>query len=247
MIAITRAFGGQVIERVVDRCQALRVGHGLEVVEHEHELLAEGRDARSSARRSELSIGPPGDVQPLQRGTPETVAHPIDRSCNVRPQPDRIVVTRVQRHPGKRGVAGSRTTPGPRSSSRSRPARRRASAPLLAGVERPQDARPLDHARQAAAAARASPRRAAAGPRWRVGRGQSRSRTSSLTSLSPDRVERRTGDASKSRSAGPQAAGTSRQHLAGEGSNPAEPRPPQARPAGFEPAASCSGGKRSIH
>ena len=109
------------------------------------------------------SIGLPVTLEPLQRTPPEARSHPIDRRRNVRPQPNRIVVTGVERDPGQRRVqarapgthGGRLAVPGRRRDERQRriAARRRAPGRIrgrstMAGTHTPEP--------------RASPRPAAA-------------------------------------------------------------------------------------
>ena len=124
------AVRGEMLEGVVDRCQAVVVRHGLQVVEHEHELAPERRDAVHELVDRTVERGSAGSA-PSRRSaaTAETLTHPIDRGRDVGPQPDRVVVTAHRASPTRAVRSGPRTTHAPQSSSRSRPAPPRASAP----------------------------------------------------------------------------------------------------------------------
>ena len=76
----------QVRQGMIDRGQALRVGHRLQVVEHDDQLVPERRDAVHELVDGTLD-GAAHDAQPLQRPPPEPRPYPVDRRCNVCPQP----------------------------------------------------------------------------------------------------------------------------------------------------------------
>ena len=119
---------GEVLEGVVQRREAFMVGDGLKIIEDDHEIFTEVGDPIHQLidRRRDCARQP---SQPPQSSTAQPLAHAIDGSCDVPPQTHRIVVSSVERHPGKR----SRPTGAPRADrgclSRTLRARRRASAP----------------------------------------------------------------------------------------------------------------------
>ena len=98
------------LQCVVDRVEALAIGDALEVVEHDGERRAERRHAVHQFDHRALDAA--GDLEPLQRPATEAVAHAVDRHCRVRPEPHRIVVAGIERHPGHR--PGPALVPGAR-------------------------------------------------------------------------------------------------------------------------------------
>ena len=95
------------VERVVDRVEGLEIGDALEVVEHESERRAERRDAVHQLDQGALEDRP-GALQPLERSAPKAVTHAFDRRGGIGPEPRRVVVTGVERHPGDAPGALSR-------------------------------------------------------------------------------------------------------------------------------------------
>ena len=92
------------LERIVDRCKALRIGHGLKVVEHNDQFRLEG-----SERVRQFVDGAfdrsPHHAEALQRTASESLPDPIDGGGDVRPQPNGIVVTGIEGDPGQRSLA----------------------------------------------------------------------------------------------------------------------------------------------
>ena len=116
----------QLLDEVVEELVAVGIGHGVQVVEHDDELLPEGRDrVRQLVDRRFERV--PGDLESLQRAAAETAADAIDGRRHVAPHPVRIVVAPVERHPGRRELRGSHTMRAPRSSCRIRAVPRRVS------------------------------------------------------------------------------------------------------------------------
>ena len=133
---------GEVLEGVVQRSEAFVVGDGLKIVEDDHEIFAEvGDPVHQLIDRRRDRARQPG--QPPQSSTAQSLTHTIDPSCDVRPQPQRIVVSSVQRHPGKR----SRPTGAPRTdrSCLAVPCGRgdKCQLRVVAGVENPADVPPV--------------------------------------------------------------------------------------------------------
>ena len=135
----------ETLERIVDGRQAFRVGHGVEVVEHDDDPVRERVHAVHELVDGRLDRAA-GDAEPLERTAPEPLTHPIDGGGDVRPEPNRIVVELVEGDPGERvttalaPAAHGRRLPVP---GRGRDERqRRIDAPL----QRPPDPRPVDHA-----------------------------------------------------------------------------------------------------
>jgi hypothetical protein len=136
-----------VVERVVDRRQALLVRDGLQVLEHDHETLVEGGEpVRELVDRSlDRAAGP---VQALQGSAPEPVANAVDGRGDVQPEPRRVVVAGVERDPGVRSVA-ARTPGAHRRRLAVAGGRRDERQPyVVAAVERLQEPWPLDEARR---------------------------------------------------------------------------------------------------
>ena len=130
-------------ERVFDRGERIRIGHGLEIVEDQHELPAVHLDAVHELvhRALDRTVG---ELQLPHGLRYEVAADAPDGGRDVGPHADRVVVTRVQRHPCQRSAPGG----GPGADRGGLPVsggrgdeRERGS---LAGVERLHDARPLD-------------------------------------------------------------------------------------------------------
>ena len=133
---------GEMLDGVVDRRQGITVRDGLQVVEHDHELTPEASDPVQQL------VDRAGDVrrrtEPPQGRPAEARANPVDRGRDVGPQPDWIVVTGVERHPGE-GFAPARApcAHGSRlpEAGRCRHERQRR---VRAGVQDLQDPRPVD-------------------------------------------------------------------------------------------------------
>ena len=135
----------KVREGVVDRRQAFLAGHRLQVVEHDDQLPAERGGAVEELVDRDLD-GAARHAEPPQRTSPEPRPHPIDRRRDVPPQQNRIVVAGVQHDPGQRRVE-ARAPVAHRGrlavAGRSCDERQRR---VAAGVERPANPRPVDHA-----------------------------------------------------------------------------------------------------
>jgi hypothetical protein len=137
---------GKALGRVVDRCQAVGGGDRLELVEDDDHLFPERANAFDELFDGVVDRRP-GGPEAVQRAAPEPLANAVDRRCDVRPQPDGIVVSDVERHPGERHVPA--LAPGP-DDRRLPEARRRGDerqGGAVARVERVQETRPPDQLR----------------------------------------------------------------------------------------------------
>ena len=136
----------QLLDEVVEEHVTVGIGHGVQVVEHDDELLAEGRDRVRQLvdRRFERA---PGDLEALQGAAAETAPDPIDGRRHVAPHPVRIVVAPVERHPGGRGSAAP--APGAHRGrlAVSRQRRHECQGHALGSVERARESWPLDRLR----------------------------------------------------------------------------------------------------
>ena len=130
------------LDRPVEGREALRIGHGVQVVEHHDEVLAEA--AQRVQERVEAAIGEPaGHAQPMPRTPAESLADAIRARGHVAPEARRVVVDGVQRHPDHRRLAGG--APGERGGRLSVPDRRADDRQCRPGrIEQPQEPRPLD-------------------------------------------------------------------------------------------------------
>ena len=133
----------QMPEREVDRGKTLPIRRRLKVVEHESQPGAVRGD-RIHQLVDGMFDGAPRHAQALQRTPPKPLPDPIDGSRDVRPQPNRIVVTLIDRDP-REGVLPA-LAPGAHRGRLAVARRRRDERQrcALAGIERLQDTRPLD-------------------------------------------------------------------------------------------------------
>ena len=133
----------QMPEREVDRGKTLPIRHRLKVVEHQSQPGAVRGD-RVHQLVDGMFDGAPRHAQALQRTPPEPLPDPIDGSRDIRPEPNRIVVTLVERDPREGALPA--LAPGAHRGRLAVARRRRDERQrrALAGIERPQDARPLD-------------------------------------------------------------------------------------------------------
>ena len=133
----------QMPEREVDRGKTLPIRHRLKVVEHQSHPVAVRGD-RVHQLIDGMFEGAPRHAQALQRTPPEPLPDPIDGSRNIRPQPNRIVVTVVERDPREGALPA--LAPGAHRGRLAVARRRRNERQrhAFAGVERLQNARPFD-------------------------------------------------------------------------------------------------------
>ena len=93
----------QVLDRVLERGEALVVAEHVQVVQHDGERLPVGRDAvhelvHGDGRRHARC------AEPCERHPAEARPDPVDRRRDVRPEPRRVVVARIERDPRDGGV-----------------------------------------------------------------------------------------------------------------------------------------------
>ncbi len=133
----------QMSEREVDRGETLPIRHRLKVIEHQSHPVAVRGD-RVHQLVDGMFDGDPRNGQALQRTPPEPLPDPIDGGRDIRPQPNRIVVTVVERDP--RESALPVLAPGAHRGRLAVARRRRDERQrhAFAGVERLQNARPFD-------------------------------------------------------------------------------------------------------
>ena len=130
---------------MVDGRQAFGLGHGVKVVEHDHDPVRERVHAVHELVDGRLDRAA-RDAEPLERPAPEPLPHPIDGGGDVRPQPNRIVVELVEGDPCERvttalaPAAHGRRLPVPGRRRDERQPRVAASLQCL------PDPRPVDHA-----------------------------------------------------------------------------------------------------
>jgi hypothetical protein len=131
------------LDEVVERRETLVFGDGVEIVHHNHELVPVRREPvcqlvdRLFDRHSR-------DPQTLQGTAAQALANPIHRLGQIPPQANRIVVSAVEREPGKRRLSFvAPATHGSRLPiARRRRDKRQRSA--VAGVEHAKDAWPSE-------------------------------------------------------------------------------------------------------
>jgi hypothetical protein len=138
--------GGEMAQRAVDGRQAPRVGHGVQIVQHEDQLalvrdrgvheVVDGVLHRAAAYGEALQIEPP-----------EPGADSVDRRGDVTPEPRRVVVAVVERDPGEPGVACCTRRAHRRRLSVSRRRGDEGELGPVSGVERPRDTSPSDRVR----------------------------------------------------------------------------------------------------
>ena len=132
------------LDRVVDQTKRRLAADRVEVVEHDRHRTAVRRPGRSSARRRRSHLRTP-DAEAHQRPPSETLTEPVHGRRQVRPQPHRIIVSRIKRHPdhGLRAL----DTPRPQErrlavADRRVEQRQRRSAVIIEHIEQ---ARPAQH------------------------------------------------------------------------------------------------------
>jgi hypothetical protein len=130
-------------EGVVDRRQAFLAGHRVQVIEHDDQPAPPRRHAVHEFVDGDLDRAA-RHVETAQRAPPEPRPHPIDRRRDVPPQPDRIVVAGVERHPRQRAIEVC--APGAHGGSLAVARRSRDECQRLvtARVERMANTRPID-------------------------------------------------------------------------------------------------------
>ena len=128
---------------MIERRQAVLLGHGVEVVEHEDHRLSVPAEGAQQLVDGVLDRAPCG-AEPTQRRLAEARANPIDRRRDVAPHPAGVVVAGVEGDPGQRSIPGRAPDPDRRRLpvARRRPDERQHGV----GVERVQDARAVEDA-----------------------------------------------------------------------------------------------------
>ena len=132
-------------EREPDRLDALDVGHVLEIIEHDVELVPVCRDPVHQLDDGVLQCAG-AEPQATQSRLAEPAAHPVDRRCDIAPESHGVVVFSIERHPGE--PAGPARAPGPDHGGLAISRRRRDERerrPTVSRIERGPDPWPLDH------------------------------------------------------------------------------------------------------
>ena len=135
--------GRQMPESEVDRGKTLPVRHRLKVVEHQSQPGGVRGDCIHQLIDGMFDRAP-RHSQALQRTPPEPLPDPIDGSRDIRPKPNRIVVTLIERDPREGALPA--LAPGAHRGRLAVARRRRDERQrrALAGTECLQDARPFD-------------------------------------------------------------------------------------------------------
>ena len=93
--------GRQPLDRVCDRSKRTLASDRVKIVEHDRYRLAVGDQAVHQLIDGRLDRRAP-HAEAHQRPTSEALAEPLDGGRQVRPQPHRIIVSRIERHPNNR-------------------------------------------------------------------------------------------------------------------------------------------------